>query len=80
MDHQRHVEGGGHFLRSTQHLVVVLTRHRPRQPRLDADDDVAVLGDRIAQRARIGERDVHGVAIGQNAGASDIDQHAALLR
>lgn len=27
-----------------------------------------------------GACDVHGVAIGQNAGASDIDQHAALLR
>jgi len=36
-----------------------------------------VPGDRLAQGARIGARDVHGVA---NAGASDIDQHAALLR
>ena len=51
-----------------------------RQPRLDADDEVAVLRNRVLRRADIGAVDVHRVAFGQDAGAPDVDQHAALLR
>ncbi len=80
VDHHGQAEGGGHFLRAPKHLVIVLARDIPRQPRLDADDEVAVLRDRVARRIDIRALQVHRVAFGQDAGAPDVDQHAALLR
>ena len=80
VDHHRQIEGGGHLLRAPQHLVVVGAGDIPREPRLDADDEVAVLRDGVARRTDIGAADVHGVAVGQDAGAPDVDQHAAGLR
>ena len=74
------LNGGGHLLRAPQHLVVVGAGDIPRQARLDADDHVAVLRDGVARRADVGAADVHGVAVGQDAGAPDVDQHAAGLR
>ena len=80
VDHHRQIEGGDDLLRAPQHLVVVGAGDVARQPRLDADDDVAVLRDGVARRADIGAAEVHGVAVGQDAGAPDVDQHAARLR
>ena len=47
--------------------------------RLDADDEVAVLRNRVLRRADVGASKVHRVAFGQDAGAPDVDQNAALL-
>ncbi|MSV27171.1 MAG: hypothetical protein EXQ52_00245 [Bryobacterales bacterium] len=78
MDHHRQVEGGRHFLRPPEHLNIPGPGHIPGQSRLD--DEVAVLRNRISYRADIGAVDIHGVAFGQDAGTTDIDQAAALLR
>jgi len=80
VDHHGQAEGAGHFLRAPKHLVIVGPGHIPRQPRLDTDNEVAVLGDGVVRRTDVGALEVHRVAFGQDAGASDVDQHAALLR
>ena len=51
-----------------------------RQPRLHADDVVAMPLDCGARGADVGECEILGVAVGQDAGAADVDQHAARLR
>ena len=80
VNHHRQAEARGHFLRAIQHLEIVLAGDISRQPRLDADDEVAVLRNRVLRRADVGPRNVHRVAFGQDAGATDVDQHAAPLR
>ena len=80
MDHHRQIEGCDDFLGASQHLVIVGASDFPRQARLDAGDDVAVLRDGLPRRADIGAVDVHGVAAGQDAGAPDVDQHPGRLR
>ena len=53
VDHHRQIEGRcADLLRAPQHLVIVRAGDVARQPRLDADDEVAVLRDRVARRAR----------------------------
>ena len=48
--------------------------------RLDAGNDVAVTHDRFTSETNVGTLDIHRVAFGYHAGASDIDKDAASLR
>ena len=80
VDHHRQIEGRGHFLGAPQHLEIVGAGDVVRQPRLDADDDVAVARDGVARRRTSARLDVHRVAVGQDAGAPDVDQDAAEVR
>ena len=81
VDHHRQIEGAGDLLRAPQHLVVVRAGDVARQPRLDADDrSRGSSRSRRAPRATSARAEVHRVAVGQDAGAPDVDQHAARLR
>ena len=61
MDHHRQAEGGGRFLGAPQALEIVGAGHIGRQPRLDADDHIAMARDRPARQADIGAVEVHTV-------------------
>ena len=63
-----------------KHLDVVRADDGLGQPRLDADDIVAVPLDRGACRADVRECKVLRVAVRQNSAAADVDEHAARLR
>ena len=52
----------------------------PRQPHLDAGDDIPVARDGIRGRIDIGQAEVHRVAVGEDAGPPDVDQHGGRLR
>jgi hypothetical protein len=79
VNHHRHAVLRRGLLGALQHFVIVLGVGA-REPRLDADDEVAVPGDRIGDRGHIREREVHRVAVRQDAGAADVDQHPSDLR
>ena len=66
-------------MRTLKNFVVVIARHIPREPRLDANDDVPIAGYRIACCSDIGALDIHRVAFGKDTGTTDVDQNAARL-
>ena len=81
VDHHRQIEGGRRLLRAPQRFEIVGAGHVFRQPRLDADDDIAIARDRPLRQGHVGGVDVVQLAAGSdNAGARDIHQRAADLR
>ena len=67
-------------MRAPQHLDVLVADDGRGQPRFHADDVVAVLFDRGARGADVGELQILRVALRQDPGAPDVHEHAALLR
>ncbi len=80
VNHQGQVEGACRLLCAAEHLDVVGPHDVARQPRLHADDVVAMLRDRIPGGGDIGPRKIHRVATRQDAATSDVDEDAPLLR
>ena len=80
MNHQRQAEGARDLLRASQHFPIVRTSDVPRQPGLHADNEVAVLGDRVARGGDVGPGEIHRVAVRQNPRPPDVDQHAPRLQ
>src|SRR5262249_4428881 len=80
VDHHRQVERRGRLLRAPQRLEIVAAHDVLREPRLDAEDDVAVAGDGAACQRYVGARDVDQLAAGDDAGAGDVDKGTADLR
>jgi hypothetical protein len=71
------VERGRSLLGAPERLEIVGAGHIGRQPRLDADDDVAVAYDRPAREVHIGFVEVHQLAAGRDACPRDVDEEAA---
>src|SRR5262249_8140379 len=53
VDHHREIEGGGRLLRAPQRFEIVGVGHVFRQPRLDADDHVAMARDRPLRQGEL---------------------------
>ena len=68
VNHDRNAERTGDRLRPPQRLEVVRRRRRLRQPRLDADDEVAMPLDGVARGRDVDVGEVLGVAVGDDAG------------
>jgi hypothetical protein len=68
------------LLRAPQRLEIVVSHHVVRQPRLDADDHVAMARNRPAHQGDIGAVEVHQLPVGHDAGSRDIDEHAPQVR
>ncbi len=80
VDHDGQAERFDGLLRALQDLDVVRADDGLGQPRLDADDIVAVPLDGGACCADVRERKVLRVAVRQNSAAADVDEHAPRLR
>src|ERR1700676_1960963 len=81
MDHDGEIEGRRRLLRAPQRLEIVGPGDIVRQPRLDADDDVAVARDGALRQRDVGAVDVVQFAGRRDdAGPGDVDEAAADLR
>ena len=80
VDHDGQAERLDGLLRALQDFDVVRADDGLGEPRLDADDVVAVPLDGGACRADVGQREVLRVAVRQNSAAADVDEHAPRLR
>ncbi len=80
VDHDGQAERLDRLLRALQDFDVVRADDGLGQPRLDADDIVAVALDGGACCADVRECKVLRVAVRQNSAAADVDEHAPRLR
>ena len=80
VDHDRQIERRGRLLGATQTLEIVGAGDIFRQPRLDANDDVAVARNGAADQGYVGAVDVQQLPAGEAGARRNVDQGAADLR
>ena len=68
------------FLRAFERFEIARARDVERQPRLDADDHVAITRNRLAPRRHVRAIEVHQLAVGQYPRPRKVDEHAPVVR
>jgi hypothetical protein len=76
VNHHRQLQRRSDRLRPPQRFHVVLAGYRARQPRLHANDEVAMRGDDFLRGLHVNAADVHQLAVGQDARARNVQQNA----
>ncbi len=80
MDHHRQIEGSDRFLGPPERFEVAGVGDVVRQPRLHADDDIAMARNGAARETHVGAAQIVQLAAGRNARTRDVDQEAAQVR
>ena len=62
--------------RATHRFKILIAHDGPRETRFHADDDIAVTGDCRASRGDVGAAHVHELAVAEDAGPGEIEEHA----